>query len=70
VFSNNVQGKIFGNWRRWHKGELYNSHSSTNTYYLYDQTKKNEMGRACATYGGQEKCMQGFCGVTCGKETT
>jgi hypothetical protein len=63
VFSSNVQGKTFGNWR-WHKWELYNSHSSTNTYYLGNQTKKNEMGRACGTYGGQEKCLQGFCGVT------
>jgi len=44
--------------------QLYNSYSSTNTYYLGDQTKKNEMDRACGMYGGQEKCMQGSYGVT------
>jgi hypothetical protein len=29
-------------------------------YYLSDQIKKNEIGRACGTYGGQERCRQGF----------
>ena len=29
----------------------------------------NEMGGACSTYGGDEKCMQGFGGETGGKET-
>jgi hypothetical protein len=24
--------------------------------------EKNEMGRACNTYGGEEKCIQGFVG--------
>ena len=27
------------------------------------------MGGACSTYGGDEKCMQGFGGETWGKET-
>ena len=35
-----------------------------------DQTKKNEMGGACSTYGGEERCIQGFGGETWGKETT
>jgi len=29
-------------------------------YRSGDQTKKNEMDRACGTYGGQERCMHGF----------
>jgi hypothetical protein len=29
-----------------------------------DQVKKNEMGRTCGTYGGEERCIQGFSGET------
>jgi hypothetical protein len=29
-------------------------------YYSADQIKKNEMGGACTTYGGEERCIQGF----------
>jgi hypothetical protein len=32
-------------------------------YHSGDQIKK-EMGRACSTYGGKEKCIQGFNGET------
>jgi len=28
------------------------------TYYSGHQIKKNEMGGACVTYGGQERCVQ------------
>jgi len=31
--------------------------------------EKNELGMACSTYG-VEKCIQGFGGETCAKETT
>jgi hypothetical protein len=31
-------------------------------YYSSDQTKKNEMGKACNTYGGEQRCIQGFRG--------
>ena len=31
--------------------------------------EKNEMGGACGTYGGGERCAQGSCGETWGKET-
>ena len=34
---------------------------------LGDQLKKNEMGGACGTHGGQEKCIQGYCGRADGK---
>jgi hypothetical protein len=32
-----------------------------------DQVKKTEMGRTCGTYGGEERCMQGFYGKLEGK---
>jgi hypothetical protein len=38
-------------------------------YYLGDRIKKNEMGGACGTYGGEERCIQGYAGETWGKET-
>ena len=31
-------------------------------YYLNDQIKKTEMGRACSTYGVDKWCIQGFSG--------
>ena len=33
-------------------------------YYSGDRIKKNEVGRARSTYGGEEWCMQGFGGET------
>ena len=29
-----------------------------------DKIEKNEMGRTCGTYGGRERCAQGFGGGT------
>ena len=37
---------------------------------MSDKIKKNEMGRACGTYGGGERRVQGCGGETRGKETT
>ena len=35
------------------------------TKYSYGyQFEKNEMGEACSTYGGEERCMQGLGGET------
>ena len=34
-----------------------------------NQIEKNEVGRACSTYGGEERCIQGFGGETWVKET-
>ena len=31
-------------------------------YCAGDKTEKNEMGGACGTYGGKERCAQGFGG--------
>jgi hypothetical protein len=33
-------------------------------YHSGDQVKKTEMGRTCGTYGGEERCIQGFNGET------
>ena len=30
----------------------------------HDKIEKNEMGVACGTYGGRERCAQGFGGET------
>ena len=32
-----------------------------------DKIKKNEMSGACSTYGGEERCIQGFDGEPEGK---
>jgi len=37
-------------------------------YYSGDQIKKNEIGGACGTCGGKERCIQGFGRKTGGKE--
>ena len=37
---------------------------------MSDKIKKNVMGGACSTYGGGERCIQGFGEETRGKETT
>jgi len=36
-------------------------------YYSGDHIKKNEMSRAFGTYGGEERCVQGFVGEPEGK---
>jgi hypothetical protein len=33
-------------------------------YFSGNQIEKNEMGGACSTYGGEERCMQDFGGET------
>ena len=33
-------------------------------YCAGDKMEKNEMGGACGTYGGRERCAQGFGGET------
>jgi len=55
-------------WKRLHNEELYELYSSP--YYSGDEIEKNEMGGACSMYGQETRCVQGFGGVTCGKETT
>ena len=31
-------------------------------YYKGDKVKNNVVGRACGTYGGEERCIKGFVG--------
>jgi len=37
---------------------------SLTKYYAGDQNEKNEIGRACSTYVGEERCIQGYGGET------
>jgi hypothetical protein len=70
VFENKLLRRIFGpkrdevtgEWRRLHNKELYALYS--HQYHSGDQVKKTEMGRTCGTYGGEERCIQGFSGET------
>jgi hypothetical protein len=59
VFENRVLWKTSGpkrEWRRLHNEELHGPYSSPNIQV----TKKNKMGGACSTYGGDGKCVRGF----------
>ena len=38
--------------------------------YCRHTVEKNEMGRACSAFGGEERCIQGFGGETWGKDVT
>ena len=49
--------EVAGECRRLHNLKLYDVYCSPNSG---DKIKSNEMGRACGTYGRQEKCIQGF----------
>jgi hypothetical protein len=40
------------------------------TKYFPGDRMKNEMGRECGRYGGEEMCIQGFGAEICGEETT
>jgi hypothetical protein len=56
LFKKRVLRKIFGPKKDEVTGELWLLHNEE-LYYLYysgDKTKKNEMGWACGTYGGEE----------------
>ena len=67
MFGSRVLRSIFGpkrdkvteEWTRLHNKELYAWYISPNT-----------TGRACSKHRRQERCIQGFGGKTCGKETT
>jgi hypothetical protein len=67
VFENRVLRRIFGpnwdeatgEWRRLHNEELNDLYSSPNINQI-----ENEMGGACSTYGGEDRCIQDFGGET------
>jgi hypothetical protein len=54
--------EITGEWRRLHNEGLYALYFSI--HHSGDQVKKTEMGRACSTNGGEQRCVQGFSGET------
>jgi len=70
VFENRTTRRIYGpkrdevtgKWRRLGKEELNEINSSAD--YSGDRIKKNEMGGACNTYGGEQRCIQSFDGET------
>jgi len=65
VFENRVLRRIFGPKRDKVTGEwrkLHNEVVFLAQYFLGDQIEKNEMGGACSTHGGEERCIQGFGG--------
>jgi hypothetical protein len=76
VFENRVLRRIFGlerdevirEWRRLHNKELHALYSSQNIVWVIKS--RREMGRTSGTYGGEERCIQGFNVKTRGKETT
>jgi hypothetical protein len=40
------------------------SYAVVTKHHSGNQVKKTEMGRTCGTYGGEERCIQGFSGET------
>jgi len=60
-------GKITGYGEGLHNEEPYCLFSSPKSMRVING---NEMGGACGTVGGQERCMQGFGGEIGGKVTT
>jgi hypothetical protein len=49
---------VAGEWRRLHNEDLLCS--AILAKYSGDELKKNEMGGAYGTYGGERKCIRGF----------
>lgn len=51
--------------RTFRNQELRDFHHSPYINYSGDQVKEDEMGTACDTYRGGQKCIQGWGGETC-----
>jgi hypothetical protein len=55
--------EVTGDWRKLHNEELSDLLLLIQ-YCAVGQIEKNEMGVACGTYGGGERCVQGSGGET------
>jgi hypothetical protein len=58
-------------WFKFQKPSILNYYYYYYYYYYFltkyhsgDEVKKTEMGRTCGTYGGEQRCIQGFSGET------
>jgi hypothetical protein len=71
VFENRVLRRVFGpkrdkatgEWRKLHNEELNDLYSLPNIVRVV-KIHKNEMGGACGTYWGGDRCAQGVGGET------
>ena len=52
--------EVAGELRRLHNEELHALYSSPNV--IRELKSRREFGRACSTYWGEERCIQGFSG--------
>jgi len=55
--------EVTGDSRKLHDEELIDLYCSPNIVQVIKQ-RRYEMGGACSTYGGEERCIQGFGGKT------
>jgi hypothetical protein len=71
VFENKVLRRIFGLkrdevievWRKLCNRELNAKYFSSNIFWVI-KIQKEEMYGVCSTYGGEQRCLQGFGGKT------
>jgi hypothetical protein len=56
-----------GVWRRPHNEEFYDQYSPYIIWVM--KSRRMRWGVACGKYGGEERCIQGFCGEASKKNT-